>query len=267
MNLVEPASADVQLHQGLKRLSVVAFLVIVVVYVGILQGLTLFLTRDLDVEYAAPTTTEQLWRSISVPVAVALVFVVAVVAVLGWARPVMIDRRPVQRWLIVVPIFMVAIILLGTNYSGLADKGAGFTVLMLLSALAVGFGEEAMFRGIGVTVFRTNGFTEGRVALWSTVIFGVAHASNIFAEGPKAGLQVAVTIVAGYFFYLIRRRTGGLLACALIHGLWDFGLISGAIVEDETYPGAAAFVMANIVLAVILFVRRHKIEPAPAPAV
>ena len=54
--------------------------------------------------------------------------------------------RPVQRWLIVVPIVMVVTIVAGTNYSGLADKGAGFTLLFLLSSLAVGFGEEAMFR-------------------------------------------------------------------------------------------------------------------------
>ena len=49
-----------------------------------------------------------------------------------------------QRWLIVVPIVMVVTIVAGTNYSGLADKGAGFTLLFLLSSLAVGFGEEAM---------------------------------------------------------------------------------------------------------------------------
>ena len=74
-----------------------------VVYFAILQGTTMFLTRDLDVEYAAPTNTDQLWRSISVSVGVALIFVVAVIAVLGRARPVMIDRRPVQRWLIAAP--------------------------------------------------------------------------------------------------------------------------------------------------------------------
>jgi hypothetical protein len=172
----------------------------------------------------------------------------------------------VQRWLIVVPIVMVVTIVAGTNYSGLADKGAGFTLLFLLSSLAVGFGEEAMFRGVSITTFRINGFSEGRVALWSTVIFGLAHASNVFAEGSKVALQVVVTIVAGYFFYLIRRRTGGLLVCALVHGLWDFGLISGAIVDDETYTGTALVILANIVLAIVLLVRRHHIEPVAAPA-
>jgi len=264
MSVTTYSPEDQQLHQGIKRLSVVAFVAIVIVYIAILQGITIFLTRDLDVEYAAPTTVEQLWRSISVSVGVALVFVIAVISILGWWRPVLIDRRPVQRWVIIVPIFMVLIILAGTNYAGLADKGAGFTLLFLLSSLAVGFGEELMFRGVGVTVFRVNGFSEGRVALWSTVIFGLAHASNVFAEGSKVALQVVVTILAGYFFYLIRRRSGILLA-ALVHGLWDFGLISGAIVEDETYAGTALFVVANVVLGVILLVRRHRIEPASAP--
>ena len=34
------------------------------------------------------------------------------------------------------------------------------------------------------------------------MIFGLAHASNVFAEGSKVTLQVVVTIVARYFFYL-----------------------------------------------------------------
>ena len=71
-----------------------------------------------------------------------------------------------------------------------------------------------------------------------------------------------VTAVAGYFFYLIRRRSGGLLVPAILHGLWDFGTISGSVVPDKAYAlGTAVFVLADIVLAVLLLVRRHHIEP------
>lgn len=62
MSVTTYSPEDQQLHQGIKRLSVVAFVAIVIVYVAILQGITIFLTRDLDVEYAAPPTVEQLWR-------------------------------------------------------------------------------------------------------------------------------------------------------------------------------------------------------------
>lgn len=266
MSMTEYSAEDRALHEGIKKLPVWGYVLIVIFYVAVLQGISLFLTRDIDVDYASPTDTDQLWRSISVGVGVALVFVVGLVTVLGWWRPVWTDRRPVQRWVIIIPILMFLTILAGINYSGLSEKTGGFIALLLVSALMVGFGEEIMFRGIGVTTFRVNGYSEGKVALWSTVIFGLAHASNVFTEGSAAALQVGVTIIAGYFFYLIRRRTGGVLVGAVIHGLWDFGLISSAIVLDETYAGAALFMLMNIVIVVILLVRRHRIEPEPATA-
>jgi hypothetical protein len=63
------------------------------------------LTRGLDTQYAAPATVEALWRGISVPVAVSLVFVYAVVAVLGWWRPVLVDHRPVRRWVRILALW------------------------------------------------------------------------------------------------------------------------------------------------------------------
>jgi uncharacterized protein len=218
---------------GVRRLPVAAFIGIVVVYLLIVQGLGAVLTRALDAEYAAPTTIEELWRGISVPVAVSLVFVYGVVAVLGWWRPVLIDHKPVRRWVRLLAIIMVVTVLAGINYAGLADKDAGFVVLLLLTALGVGFAEEGMFRGLGVTTFRVNGFPEARVALWSSVIFGLAHATNLFSEGPKAFAQVLATAVAGYFFYLIRRSSGGLVVPAVLHGLWDFGLITSSVVAGR----------------------------------
>jgi uncharacterized protein len=123
-----------------------------------------------------------------------------------------------------------------------------------------------MFRGLGVTTLRVNGFPEARVALWSSVIFGLAHATNIFGEGPKAFLQVLVTLAAGYFFYLLRRWSGGLLLPAVLHGLWDFGLISSSVVADRPYLGPALFILADVVLAIIVLVHRHRVEPEPAGA-
>jgi uncharacterized protein len=198
------------------------------------------------------------------PVLVSLVFVYAVVAALGWWRPMLVDHRPVRRWVRVLAIVMVLTVLAGTNYAGLADKGAGFAVLLLVSSLMVGFAEEGMFRGLGVTTFRVNGFPEARVALWSSVIFGLAHATNLFGEGPKAFLQVLTTLAAGYFFYLLRRAWGTLLVPAVVHGLWDFGLISSFVVAGKSYAGATLFVLADVVLLLIVLVGRHRIEPEPA---
>lgn len=120
---VPPASDTTDPTAGVRRLAIPAFLGIVVVYLAILEGLGVVLTRGLGADYAAPTTINELWRAITVPVAASLVVVYAVVAVLGWSRPVFVDHRPVRRWVRVITAIMVLTILLGTNYPGLADRG------------------------------------------------------------------------------------------------------------------------------------------------
>jgi hypothetical protein len=259
-----PRTAPADPTVGIRKLPVAVFIGIAAVYLVIVQGLAQLLTAGLEVAYAAPTDLNTLWRSLTVPVVVSLVFVYAVVAVLGWWRPVWVDHKPVRRWVRILPMTMVITVLAGTNYAGLADKGAGFAALLLLTTLAVGFAEEGMFRGLGVTSFRVNGFPEARVALWSSVVFGLAHATNLISEGPKAFVQVLATAVAGYLFYLIRRSSGGLLVPAVVHGLWDFGLISGSVVAGKSYVGSGLFILADLVLLIIVLVRRHQFEPEPA---
>ena len=205
--VTSPPGTD--LTAGIGRLPVWAFVVIAVLYLVIVQGLGKLLTAGLHTTYAAPTSVNELWRSITVPVLVSLVFVYAVVGVLGWWRPVLTDDRPVRRWVWVIPAIIAVTALAGMNYAGLGKHSAGFIVLFALSMLGVGFAEEGMFRGLGVVTFRVNGFTEAKVALWTCVLFGLAHATNLVSEGPKALLQVLVTAAAGYFFYLTRRSPKG----------------------------------------------------------
>ena len=249
-----------------RGLSIAGFIGISIVYLVIIQGFGKVLTAGIETEYAAPTSVDALWRSISVPVFLSLLFVYAVVAVLGWWRPVFKDDKPVQRWLLVIPIIMVVAIVIGTNWAGLVDRGPTFAGVLIVSTLMVGFAEEGMFRGIGVVAFRRNGSAEGKVALWTCILFGLAHATNIFTEGSKALLQVLVTVVAGYFFYLIRRRSGGLVLAAILHGFWDLGVISGGVVPGKTYVGTALFILADIVILVILLARRRHIEPEVSTA-
>ena len=255
------SEADPGLTGGIRRLSVWALIGIAVVYLVIVQGVSKLLAAGLNTTYAAPTSVNELWRSITVPVLVSLVFVYAVVGLLGWWRPVFSDDRPVRRWVWALPVIMAVTAVAGMNYGGLGGHGGGFIVLLALSMLAVGFAEEGMFRGLGVVTFRVNGFTEAKVALWTSVLFGLAHATNLLTEGPKALLQVLVTAVAGYYFYLNRRVSRGLVVPAVVHGLWDFGAISAAIVANKTYVGAGLFVLADVIMVIIVLIRRHRIEP------
>ena len=50
---------------------------------------------------------------------------------------------------------------------------------------------------------------------------------------------------------------------AVLHGLWDFGTISAVVVANKNYLGAGLFVLADVIMVIILLIRRHRIEAAP----
>ncbi|MEV0012924.1 CPBP family glutamic-type intramembrane protease [Streptomyces sp. NPDC051840] len=116
--------------------------------------------------------------------------------------------------------------------------------------------------GIGVQVFKRAGLSEGKVALWSSGVFGAVHLSN--ALGSKS--QAVIVSTSGYFFYLCLRVGVTLLLPMLVHGLWDFSLISNSVGADpELSPAMILPVLLQVVLIVVLLVRRRSIAPANGP--
>jgi uncharacterized protein len=116
-----------------RRLPYVAFAVIVIVYLVIIQVGGVLATNAAGVNRDHGfVTVHNVVISLWIPTGAALVFTYAVIAVLGWQRPVLRDDRPVQRWIWVVPIVFAAAIVLGTDYGRLADKGLGFTLILLV---------------------------------------------------------------------------------------------------------------------------------------
>lgn len=93
------------------------------------------------------------------------------------------------------------------------------------------------------------------------LLVGVSHATNIFTEDNSAIPQVLVTTAAGFFFYLVRRVSGGIVLPIVLHGLRDFGLFSGGV-TDEAYAGTFLFILADLVMGAVLLVGRRRIEPA-----
>ena len=245
-----------------RRLPIWGFILLAAVYLAAIQ-LIPRLTTPADSKYGTfPDTASVvggLWVTVGIGTAIGLV----AVAVLGWWRPVFIDDRRLPRWTWVFPAVMLLAIVVGISYGNLADKGLTYTLLLLVGCLFVGVSEELMFRGIGVTAFRQAGFSEGKVALWTCVLFGLAHATNIFTEGIGALTQVLVTVVAGYFFYVTRRVTGLLIVSMIIHGLWDFGLFTNTL-STPTGIGGIAFILADIVLAIVALVTIRKVFPRHA---
>ena len=84
---------------------------------------------------------------------------------------------------------------------------------------------------------------------------------DVITEGPGAFGQAFVTALMGYGFYLVLRVSGVILVPILVHALWDFGLSSANIGPDAAVYGAAGITsVVTVALAVILVVRRHRIE-------
>ncbi|MFC9516074.1 CPBP family intramembrane glutamic endopeptidase [Nocardiaceae bacterium NPDC056970] len=246
-----------------RSLSYVAFAVVVVVYLAIIQFGGRLISGWADESDAL--TTRGVVFTMVIPLGIALAFTYGVVAALGWWRPVLKDDRPVNRWVWAVPVILLIAILLGIDYSALSEKGWLFVIALLVATQFVGWGEEGMFRGIGVTVLREHGLREGQVALWSSVIFGLVHLSNVFGHGGASAIPQAVIVsLAGYFFYLTRRVSGSNALNSVMHGLFDFALLSGtAVLLDQTfYLGTLAPLLAYPILAIILLVRQHHIEPS-----
>ncbi|QCQ89838.1 CPBP family intramembrane glutamic endopeptidase [Rhodococcus sp. SGAir0479] len=247
---------------GRRGLSYLAFGAIVVVYLAIIQ----FGSRAIAgwADESDVLTTRGVVFTMVVPLGIALLFTYGVVLALGWWRPVLEDDRPVGRWVWVVPGILLVAVLLGTDYSALADKGWLFVITLLIATQLVGWGEEGMFRGIGVTTLRNHGLHEGQVALWSSLIFGAVHLTNALGRGASAIPQAIIVSLAGYFFYLTRRVSRGNVLNSVLHGLFDFALLSGTAVllDPHNYLGVVAPILVYPVLALVLLVRRHKIEPS-----
>lgn len=239
------------------------FAVLVVTYLAIIQGGGMLMKALVDVGDDPMTTTKGVVITMVIPLGVALAFVYGAAAVLGRLRPVMRDDRPVSRWVVVVPVIFVVCILLAIDYGALSEKSGGYIIVLLLATQLVGWGEEGMFRGLGVTTLREHGLTEGKVALWSSLIFGVVHLSNAFGRGANAIPQALIVSLAGYFFYLTRRRAGTNAVNSVIHGLFDFSLLTGTaiLVDQGAYLGSLAGILAYAVTGVVLLIRRHHIEP------
>lgn len=245
-----------------RRLSYPLFAAVVIAYLAIIQGGGILMER-LTGEDDFLSTRGVVYGMI-IPLGVALVFTYAVIGYLGLLEPVLREDHPTRRWVRVVPIVFVVAIVGGMNYAALADKGWLYVLVLLIATQFVGWGEEGMFRGVGVLVFREHGLTEGRVALWSSVVFGAVHLTNGLTHGVSALPQAIMVSLAGYFFYLIRRVSRGNAVNSILHGLFDFTLLTGtAILADQTfYPGTLLPILVYPVLAIVLLVGRHRIEPA-----
>ncbi|MCW2757811.1 MAG: family intrarane metalloprotease [Nocardioidaceae bacterium] len=245
--------------------SYVAFAGIVIGYLAVIKLIGLLAGHLYDIDDPL-TTTKGVLVTMWIPLGAAFLYTYAVIGFLRWWYPVLREEHRTRRWVWVVPITFAVCSLLAIDYGSLGDKTIGYVLALLVATQFVGWGEEGMFRGIGVTTLRAHGLREGQVALWSSVMFGAVHITNALSSGAQAIPQAIAVSFAGYFFYLSRRVSGTNIVNSVLHGLFDFSLLTGTVVlvDQDAYIGSAAAILAYLICAVVVLVRRRTIEPAPA---
>ena len=137
----------------------------------------------------------------------------------------------------------------GAYFAGLAGSGFYFkpTVAALAMAIAAGFYEETIFRGVTVPIGMRYFKSEKRVGilvLISALVFGLMHIGNI-VNGASIQMGIAqgvATTFAGIFFIAAYLRTGNILIPIFMHGIYDYM----CFVTDPTLENG---IMANDVAA------------------
>ncbi|QPM92214.1 CPBP family intramembrane glutamic endopeptidase [Pseudooceanicola algae] len=128
--------------------------------------------------------------------------------------------------------------------------------MIALNTFFVGLSEELMFRGVLFPALRS------RMRIWpaiwlSSVIFGLAHVSNIAITGSLAvaGAQALAATCSALVFMALLLRTGSLWPCILFHAAWDFSLILLTVsAPEQESPTAVADINPLLLLAPVLLI-------------
>lgn len=105
--------------------------------------------------------------------------------------------------------------------------GTSSVLIAFLRAFAPGFGEEVMFRGIGIANFMRVIKSEKQISVifWlSSIVFGLSHITNIMGGGDPFSvlIQSVYAIGVGMLFGAVYLRTGSLWPCIIGHMSVDF---------------------------------------------
>lgn len=196
--------------------------------------------------------TTRLWYAY--PTLLGCAFLVVAISFLGWWRLVLFDKsKSGPAWIWIFPVVMAAII--ANNFLGMPSGKLTFELLLWssLGAVGVGMGEEMITRGSMVVGLRSR-FTEGKVWLFSTLLFSAMHIPNVFFGLPMANMpiQVILTFILGSGLYVVRRMSGTLLLPIILHGLWDSSLF--LTVATGGTPSSIQFAIYPLAIACALVV-------------
>ena len=209
--------------------------------------------------YATETIVMGKTADVSMGVGAAAAALLAALLFKLWFRPDYngcLQKKGIKEGLLMLLPFLVI------HYAGSIVSwitlGTASVFIALLRATAPGFGEEIMFRGLGVANYMRKIQSAGqiKVIFWlSSIVFGLIHLMNILAGGDPMAviIQAIYATGVGMLFGAVYLRTGNLWPTILGHWSVDFfefvrvdlsgsgGIMTGMGIGDWITIAAGAF--------------------------
>lgn len=172
--------------------------------------------------------------------------------------------------LVWLPLLYAMLMLLVAWADGWPARGV--LLVVACNTALVALSEELMFRAVLL-----QGFLD-RFAIWpavfmSSAVFGAVHAANGFASGDAGAalVQSVSAFLQGLAYAAIRVRTRSIWPMVLVHGLWDFSLMSSMLSatsggENSVLPYAALFAMLPMCLYGLYLMRAVRGHAMPVAA-
>jgi membrane protease YdiL (CAAX protease family) len=178
--------------------------------------------------------------SLQVNFLAAIVFLLAAVAIFRWLDVGLNAPRSARSLLVLwFPGLYILLFVVLFAYAGLPPPRVVFVILF--NTVFAGISEELACRGVLYQGLHS------RYPIWiailaSTVLFGAVHVLNGFVTGDflTAGVQAIAAFLTGIAFMAIRVRTGSLYPGMILHGVWDFLLITSVTALVERFGITAA---------------------------
>jgi uncharacterized protein len=191
----------------------------------------------------------------------------ALLTALGWWRRAGFATRPTRSTVLpFLPLLLYPAIPLVFG-PGITMNDPRTLAMATVTMLAVGFGEEATFRGVVLTALRSRGLM--RAAIGSAALFGAFHLMNLWAglHPVDVGFQVLYTALVGFAFAATALVTGAIWPLVVIHFAIDFSntIQSSAPIAAATAPSSpdVGNGLINVALAAVFagygywLLRRH----------
>ena len=123
-------------------------------------------------------------------------------------------------------------------------------LIVACNAALVAISEELMFRAI-LLQGMLNRYAVWPAVLMSSALFGLAHTANGLATGDVSGAlwQALAAALQGVGYAAIRLRTRSVWPMIVVHGLWDYALVT-ATLPNPAEDGAS--ILPYIALLAVL---------------